>query len=208
MAGSKLDELAKQPLPVKIGIAAGVGVLLLGLYWQFSYSGLGDDLKKAKQQTKSLQKQNQDLKASKAKWEELSLEKGRLDAKLAKNRLSLPSSTELPAFFISMQKQMAASGAELEKWSVGKEEAIDKYFKVPVSIEMTGTFYQINNYFYLLSQSDRIITVENLSLTSVSKNGTDGLLNAKLTASTFRQDPPPVVEEEPEEPTKAKGKKK
>ena len=192
MASLNLEELAKQPFHVKVGIAVGGGVLLLGLYWYLVYSGITEEREQAQQMTQQLQNENKKLKEQKATWEELLLEKGRLDEKLAKNRLSLPSSSELPAFFISMQKQMAASGAELQKWSVGKELAIESYFKVPISIEMEGSFYQVNNYFYLLSQSDRIITVEDLSLKPAGKDNA-GLLHAKFTASTFRQDAPDVM---------------
>ena len=72
-----------------------------------------------------------------------------------------------------------------------------------MSVSLTGSFYQVNNYFRLLSQTDRIITIEDLSLTRGKTRNDEILLNAKFVAVTFRQkDRPPdtTIEEEPETP--------
>jgi hypothetical protein len=63
---------------------------------------------------------------------------------------------------------------------------VETYFKVPVHLEIAGDFYQINNYFKLLSETARIITIENLFIGDPKRVGDRVQLTAKFTASTFR----------------------
>ncbi len=200
MAG--LADLSKKGPVVHVGLVVGAALFLGVLYWQFYYTGVTEELEQQKQHNAGLQQTNADLKKQKETWEELSLQKDRLDERSKKNQVSLPAAAELPAFFGHMQKQMAASGVQLRSWKRETEIPIENYVKVPVSIRLTGTFYQLNNYFYLLYQTDRIVTVENLSLTRGNSNTGELTLSASFTASTFRQADGPA-EVEPEEETTA-----
>jgi type IV pilus assembly protein PilO len=203
MAG--INDLAKKGPAFHAALLACATVVLGLLYWQFFYSAVADDLQQQRGRNAQLQQTNADLKKQKETWEELALQKDRLDEQSKKNRVSLPASAELPAFFGHMQKQMAASGVQLKSWKREKEVPIESYVRVPVKIELTGTFYQLNNYFYLLYQTDRIVTVENLSISTPRRNGSEMILSAAFTASTFRQadGAEPLMEEE-EEPKGAK----
>jgi type IV pilus assembly protein PilO len=187
-----LDDLAKRPPAVKLAILAGtLAVLGIG-YWQLRYSSLDEDKTKADNQYAALQEESNRLKRDLAEWEELILAKERLDEKLKKIGVSLPASSELPSFFLNLQKQAAAAGVNVRSWKRVREIPIETYVKVPVEIEVTGTFYQINNYFYLLYRTDRIITVEDFTLSGARMDGDDLLMNARFRASTFRQaDRPP-----------------
>ena len=181
-----VSELASKPMGFKLGLLAALIVLMGVLYWQFFYSGLSDELKTAKNRTNTLQKKSEKLKQDLAEWERLVLEKQSLDEELKRNSVSLPASSELPSFFLHLQKQAAGAGVKLDNWRRLKEVPIETYIKVPVSIEVTGSFYQVNNYFKLLYETDRIITVENMSLAYVNTDVDTVNLNAKFTASTFR----------------------
>lgn len=187
-----ISQLAKKPPAYKAGVLFGVMAVLGLFYYQFRYSSLADERNSAERQHNALRQTNQKLKKDKQRWEELILQKDRLDEKLKKIKVSLPASSELPAFFLHLQKQAAAAGVNLKNWKRLKEKPVASYVRVPVQIEVTGTFYQINHYFYLLHETERIITVENFSLGKPTLQGGEVVLTADFTASTFRQaDAPP-----------------
>lgn len=199
MASSEwINQLARKSPAYKAGILAAVLAVLGLLYYQFRYSPLKDEETSAQHQLESLQKTNKKLKKDKRKWEKLILAKDRLDEKLKKNKISLPASSELPAFFLHLQKQAAAAGVTLKNWKRLKEKPVENYVKVPVQIEVAGTFYQINHYFYLLHETERIITIEDFAITEPRMEGGELRLTAKFLANTFRQaDRPP--DQSPEE---------
>ncbi len=101
----------------------------------------------------------------------------------------------MPAFFDHLQRKAGEAGVNLRRWDRKAEEPVGEYVKVPVSIEMTGTFYQLLRYFSLLSPSgassaanERIVSVENIELRDPKIENDAVLLTARFTASTFRQD--------------------
>jgi type IV pilus assembly protein PilO len=64
---------------------------------------------------------------------------------------------------------------------------MDLYIRIPVRIEVRGTYHSITKFFKNLSELPRIVNVENLSL-SVEKAevGVSPRLHAKFVAATFR----------------------
>ena len=113
----------------------------------------------------------------------------------------------------SDDKQAAAAGKRAggagdaapcwEKVPVLTASGADKatFVRVPFVIEVRGTFHQLMRYFWMLHEhgkAGRIITVEDLSLTS-PEPGADGIvMTAKFIAVGFREPdsaaPPPAVE--------------
>ncbi|HVV86497.1 MAG TPA: type 4a pilus biogenesis protein PilO, partial [Kofleriaceae bacterium] len=72
------------------------------------------------------------------------------------------------------------------------------FLKVPVEIEISGTFYQLKRFFSSLrphtaddgtaagADKDRLVTIENLALVDPRVRNSDLILTARFTASTFR----------------------
>lgn len=185
------SELAKKPPAVKLGILLGVCAALGLVYWQLYYSSMSEELESAKTRYSQLQQENKRYKQQLDEWEDLVLQKGKLDEKLKNNQVSLPDASELPAFFAYLQKQAAASGVTITTWKRAKETKVETYYRVPVDVEIVGTFYQINKYFHLLFQTERIISVEDLSLKNPVGRGDEIVLKAKFVASTYRAEARP-----------------
>jgi hypothetical protein len=116
------------------------------------------------------------------------------------NQKALPTGAELPAFFDTLNRKVNEAGVEIRKWEYKTDIPVDAFVKVPVEIELTGTFFQLKRFFASLVQRgvsvrgeeerERIVTIENLQLTSPTVRGREILLTAKFTASTFRQEGP------------------
>lgn len=200
-------ELARKPLVVKLAVLGGILAVLGFFYWQFFYSTLSDEQRKLTNERKKLVKQEASYKKREKEWIELLQKKELLDDQIKKNRITLPASSELPAFFMHLQKQAAAAGVTIVKWSRKNESAVETYVKVPVQLNVTGTFYQIKNYFRLLGKTDRIISVGGLSMKPSKVKNDEIILNTTFTAITFRQKdkPPDQTLGEEDKPEQAAG---
>ena len=203
-----ISNLARRSPAYKATVLIGVAGVLGFLYWQFPYSTLKDDQKRLQAQRVDLVKKVEALHERESKYNEMLQQKEALDQQLAKNALVLPSSSELPAFFLHLQKQAGASQVTLRSWKRLKELPVETYVKVPVAIEVSGTFYQITNYFKLLYDTDRIITVEKLHIGDPVIRNDEVILTATFNAATFRQkDLPPDTSLDEDKPAGAAGGK-
>jgi Tfp pilus assembly protein PilO len=139
---------------------------------------------------------NAKLAADNPKYELLKAQGAELQRKINANSKALPTETELPAFFDAINRKLIDSGVELVRTSKKPEETVEGFVKVPIDMEVTGTFLQIKRFFASLAQRDskddtaddreRIISIENLALTEPKVVGGIVMLDAKFVASTFR----------------------
>ncbi len=197
---SPIAKLAAKPLNYQLAVLAACLLGVCGLYYQFFYSSLDEDLAGAKGEYTRLENDNQKAKDREVEWKKMVKEKEELDRTLSANQVSLPATAALPSFIGHLQRQAAVAGVSFKNWSRKPEEAVPGYVKVPVSIQVIGNFHQILKYFHLLSQTTRIITIENFSLTPEKSDSDDVLLRADFRATTFRQPDGAVQAKKKEEP--------
>ncbi len=182
-----VDRLGKASRPVKGAILGGVLLLLGGLYYYLIYSDMSSDYDTASAAKGRLLEDERRLIKRQSDYQELVKEKKEVDERLQKNAIKLPEASEVPAVFQHLDSQAATANVRVLSRTVEKEIPVETYIKVPVHMEVAGTFWQINQYFKLLSETKRIITIENLNISGGQRVGDHLELTAKFTASTFRQ---------------------
>jgi type IV pilus assembly protein PilO len=198
-----LADFAKMPTQKKVLVFVVAGLLIGLLYWKFVYSSLTEQLETAQAEHDTKVATNKRLAEDIPKYEELRTHMTKLRELIEKNQTALPSEAEVPAFFETLQHKVNESGVEINKWTNRPEEPVESFVKVPVDVEMTGTFMQIKRFFASLIQRDtrsrsddrpgnddheRIVSIENLALGSPSVKNREIVLSAKFTAVTFRQE--------------------
>lgn len=203
MASGAMAEFGRMPTQRKVMLFVAIGAVLGLGYWKLAYKSLDESLEAAQSDHNAKVSLNKQLAAQIPEYEDLRAHMTRLRALIEKNQTALPSAPELPAFFETLQHKVAESGVEIRKWSNRNEEPIESFIKVPVDIEIAGTFLQIKRFFASLVQRDvrptsseeressdpeRIVSIENLALTTPQTRTRDYVLNAKFTAVTFRQE--------------------
>jgi len=220
-------QLAKQPPAKKAAILAAVLAGLGLLYWQFYYSGLKETRDSAKSARSRLQSQQRKLDEDVTRMKELRAEHEELKKGIDAIQLALPTEAELPSFVDHLQVKAGDAGVNFVHWDLAKEIPVEEYMKVAMEVVVTGNFYQIMHYFFLLSPAitdkeqkagerdsgsgsrrpaERIVTVENLRLGDMAVEGEDIILTARFTASTFRKEAEIDQDAgEPEKSAKPKG---
>ena len=188
-----LRNFGKKPLQYQVGVFVGIGVVLLGLYWYLFYGDISEELGKQQKQVSALATQKQTLQATLVKRQELLKTNKQMKDKLTKDKEALPTTSELPAFFRHLDRQAAVAGVTITSRALAPEQKVNPYIKVPVKIQLTGSFYQIMNYFSLLGdkkKTRRIISVSGLVLGNGKRSNDENVLRASFVASTFRLNEP------------------
>jgi Tfp pilus assembly protein PilO len=198
-----LDNVAKWTSSQKL-MALFAPPLLIGLlYYQFGYVTASEQYTALEgQQSELLTRQGQldkDLEIKK----KLTQRMEELQQDIRANERALPISAELPAFFDFLQRRAGEAGVTTRKWDQQTSEKVDIYVRVPVKIEVAGSFSNLVKFFFLLgplgkdasqggSESlgfgERIVSVENLTLGGAEIEDGEVTLVAGFTAATFYLD--------------------
>lgn len=186
MAGPATSlNLAKVPLPARIGIGAGVVVLAALTYWVIFYTAVAQKITQTKSQGVQLAS---DLAAQKQAQASYFADRDELALRQQRQRelnKVLPETTEQAAFLSAIQQVSNVSGIDLKAWQPLEERQEAFFAKVPMRLEMTGKFHQVAKFAYEIGKLDRIINVENIQLGQPKKEGEDVIMSARCLATTF-----------------------
>ena len=186
-----IRKLLKLKTPAKIGVTAAA-VLVVGLlFYQLLYSDVADDIKKAKAQEGELRDEKASYAKRKGEYLAYRNELGQLQEEQRELLKALPKKAEIPSFISNIQEQAELAGLEVLVIDIAPEVAQELYVKIPVRMEIRGSYHQIAKFFKNTSELRRIVNVENLTLTP--ERGTAGeqqnaptRMRAKFVAATFR----------------------
>ncbi len=177
--------LARLPLAGKIGLGAGVVVLVAFAYWFVFYSDVASKIEGAERQKARL---HDDLAQQTEAQASYIADKGDLALHEQRarelNKLLPPDAAE-DAFLSAVQQASNAAGIDLQAYTPEEEVAQNFFARVPMRLELSGKFHQIAKFAYELSKSERIINVENIELTEPRVSGDEILLKGRCLATAF-----------------------
>ncbi|HET6150613.1 MAG TPA: type 4a pilus biogenesis protein PilO [Polyangia bacterium] len=177
--------------PGKIALTVGVIGALGLLFYQVLYSDLSEDIGRAEAQRADLQTERTQYDKRKREYLAYRSELRLLQEEQRELLRALPKKAEIPSFISNVQEQAELSGLEVLHIDIDPEAPQDLYVKIPVKMEIRGTYHQIAKFFKNTSELRRIVNVENLTLTPERNAVAEQLnsptrLRAKFVAATFR----------------------
>jgi len=116
----------------------------------------------------------------------------KLNQDLQKAIKLLPNRTEIPSLLQKISSLAGKSGLEILKFQPSPEIPQDFYAKVPVSLELEGSYTDVTGFFDAIGKLSRIVNVSNLSFSigGGSQEIKDALakkvLKVSCVATTFR----------------------
>lgn len=178
--------LAKMPMPARVAVS--VGLLLLGAlaYYVVFYSDVSGAIERTKSARMGLQSELDDAKKAESSYQKDLEELAKRRERERELNKVLPATTEYPAFLSAVQSVANMSGVDLTAWTPEPEIREDYYARVPMTIELTGRFHQIAKFFYGIGQNDRIMNIENISLSKPRVVDQDIYLEVRGLATAFR----------------------
>jgi len=181
--------LSKLPPLAKVGIGALFVVLIGVAYFVVFYGDLASSITAEKSKEEKLRGE-----LSTARQNEFSYQKDLAELSERQQRQRelvkiLPTDTEYPAFLSAVQNVANVAGIALTAWSPLPEEPDQFYQRVPMKLQLTGRYHQIAKFFHGVGQLDRVINMENISLTDPKPDGEDIIVKVDALATAFRAKP-------------------
>ncbi len=178
--------LTKLPLLARVGVGAGMLALLGIAYFVVFYGDVESSISKAHSQEETLR-----LNLAEARKNEFSYQKDLAeltDRQQRQRELNkvLPVDTEYPSFLSAVQSVANVSGIGLTSWTPQPEVNEQFYARVPMKVTLVGRYHQVAKFFYGVGQLDRIINMENISLTEPKVQGDDVVVKTEALATAFR----------------------
>jgi type IV pilus assembly protein PilO len=177
--------LNRLPLAVKTGICLGAMVLVAAGYFFVFHSDVVGDLEQAKNTGASLTQDLTKARAAEQAYQKDLAELAEREQRQKELNQILPATTEYPAFLSAVQSAANVSGVSLSAWTPRDRVPGKYYAKVPMKVELTGRFHQIARFFYNVGQLDRIINMEDISMTEPTLVDDEMTLKAEALATAF-----------------------
>ena len=178
--------LARMPVPARVGISVGLLILFGLAYYVLFFSDIAGQIETTKAARFQLDGQLAAAKQAEQAYQKDLEELARRRERERELNKILPSTTEYPAFLSAVQSVANATGVDLIAWSPQPEVKEQYYARVPMTIELSGRFHQIAKFFYGIGQSDRIMNMENITLSSPRVVDQDVYLSVQGLATAFR----------------------
>ena len=99
----------------------------------------------------------------------------------------LPNKSQMDGLLTDINQVGLERGLEFELFKPGQERVSEFYAEMPISIKVTGGYYELGAFATGISKLSRIVTLNDLKITPIpAKDGKDGLLSVEAVAKTFR----------------------
>src|SRR5688572_18486868 len=159
-ASGAMADFGRMPTSRKVLVFVVIGMMLGLLYWRFVFKDLKERVEITQGEHAGLVNLNAQLEADIPKYAVLRQQMEELDKRIKENQKALPTEAEVPHFFETLERKMHESGVEITKWNKKNEEPVESFVKVPVDIELVGTFNQPKGFFASLVEVRTTTPVE------------------------------------------------
>lgn len=99
----------------------------------------------------------------------------------------LPDKSQMDGLLTDINQVGLERGLEFELFKPGQEQASEFYAEMPISIRVTGGYYELGAFAVGISKLSRIVTLNDLKITPMaSADGKEARLTVEAVAKTFR----------------------
>lgn len=113
-------------------------------------------------------------------------EQKELESKLVLALSELPDSKEIPELLSSISRLAKQVGLEIELFQPINEELSNFYAKVPVKINVKGSFHKVIKFFEKVGNLTRIVNINSIKMSQPDISDNKMLITTECVATTFR----------------------
>ncbi len=185
-ANQILQQIERLPFGARLGLLAGVFVLVIGMYWMGIYDGQRQTLEAQRTQLTKLQSEIAESRAVASNLNSFREQREILRKEFEGALQRLPNDTELPGLLTDISGLGKKSGLEIRVFDPGKKVNRGFYAEVPIALEFYGSYHELATFFDRLSRLSRIVNITQLDMKLESKSGDRPKLQIKGVATTFQ----------------------
>jgi type IV pilus assembly protein PilO len=188
-----IARIAKVPLGAKIGVVAGVAVLVTALNYFVlgvptfgaSISELETKIERVNVEQKRLDQDYIEKTAIANDLNRFRREKELLERKLQEALSELPEDKRLDEILALFQDRAIKAGVEILTIEPQTQASEGFYARIPIPMSAQGNYHELATFLDALGRLKRIVNVTNLSLEQPKNEGGRVVLSAKFLATTF-----------------------
>lgn len=181
-----VEKVLKLPNKQKIALLFLVMVAVGAAFYYGIQQPKYKQLKELQVKLNDLQNQIQESKKIADNLPRLKKEYEQLQIELASALTELPNQKEIPSLLTSITNVGKGAGLDFLVFRPKPEEPKDFYSAVPVDISVSGSFYNVANFFVAVSNLPRIVNINNVSVSDIKDVGGRTMMKVNCLATTFR----------------------
>jgi type IV pilus assembly protein PilO len=170
------------PLVPRLACGLAVFAAVIGLGWFFYWDSQLEELSKGEQEEQKLRDEFKTKVAQAVSLDALRKQKEQVGEYVSTLEKQLPSKAEMDALLSDINQAGLGRGLQFELFKPGQSSVKNYYAELPIAIRVSGSYHDIGAFTSDIANLPRIVTLNNLSLSS----GKDGVLALEATAKTFR----------------------
>lgn len=191
LASSQFDNFIERkyiPLDNKIKILAALLIFAvpIALFGFLSYQPKTKEIKTLSEQKNTLVRE---IKLAKIKANNLDKHKREMaetEKIFQETAKLLPKKKEIPILLRNISDLGKGSGLDFLSFKPGNEVAKEFYAEIPVDISIRGPYHNMGYFLDQVSKLDRVVTVDNIKMSSPTRESTEMLLNSSCRLTTYR----------------------
>lgn len=178
------------PMPVKAVLLAAIFLLLVALGYYFLWSPAIDSLTLAKSKEQDLRVVFLDKKAQSINLEGYKAQMVEIEKTFGALLKQLPNKSQMDGLLTDINQAGLGRGLEFDLFKPGVETKAEFYAEMPISLKILGTYHNLGAFATDISRLSRIVTLNNLVLSSTNKDvlpsASNGILVLEAQAKTYR----------------------
>jgi type IV pilus assembly protein PilO len=180
------NKLAPMKQQFKLCIWAGFIVVPSIIFFILYYTPTSKQIDKLGKENLFLQSEIQKVEAIAGKLNEHKSERAAVELQLKAAAMLLPKQQEIPSLLTNISEQGTNSGLDIITFQPKGETRQEFYAVIPVAISVYGTYHRIGSFLDKLSKLNRIVSVNNITLSSPQITANNAKLTASLELVTYR----------------------
>ncbi|HEX8284762.1 MAG TPA: type 4a pilus biogenesis protein PilO [Pyrinomonadaceae bacterium] len=162
----KLDALQEKPWYMHLAVFGVVALLVYGAFWYFVTSGTRAETHKVEAEVEQLARANAGAVVASQRLNEFKANYERAKADYDDLKALLPEQRELTMVLQNVQDR-ARGRLTLRKFMPKEEVQQDFYTGKPVSVEVTGNYNNIGQFFAQMASYQRIVSITDFKVTKL-----------------------------------------
>ena len=182
--GTFIEKVEKIKMSHRIAILAGTLIFFAGLFVWFIYLPKSEQIEKVRQENQRLEARLNQAKVRARALSKFEAEYAEVEMQFAEALKLLPNTKEIPELLRTVTQLGTDSQLEFVLFSPQRERPKDFYMEIPVSIQVSGSYHDVAQFFDKVGQMDRIVNILNVDMKPVRERSTT--LTTRCDAVTYR----------------------
>ena len=177
------EKISSLTLVQKILLFAGTFIVLTGGFYFLVYKEQLETVQRLESSISGLENRLATLKKAAQQVEALEKQLAESEENFSQLLTLLPDQKEIPALLDSVSELGAQVGLENILFQPQAEQPREFYAAIPIRLDLLGTYHEVGSFFDKVSKLNRILKVQNVSMT---RQKPSSVLKVDCTIETYR----------------------